>query len=278
MADEEQPEGAELSKRERQKQRRREKRAQELAQQRRARRTRRAVLAVVVVLALGGAGYGGAQLVGSWQEDRALRAEAAEQLDELGCEEQTQMPDLGAQHITPEAVAQFPPEEIYDHRPATSGLHFGQVVVSGVYDKLVDERLLVHNLEHGYIVAYYGEDADPDEVAELREAAEEQMGGNFPKTIVAPWDGALPDGAQFAYSAWRNRQLCEQFHPGVLLTFLREFHGTAGSAPEAEVPAHMRPAGQGELDPAEVDGPLLLPPLGEGSGADDGDFEEHAGE
>jgi len=67
-------------------------------------------------------------------------------------------------HISdPEAT----PEE-WNTSPPTSGPHFGQWVIWGEYDDPVRPAEAVHNLEHGGIVMYYGDDVPEDQVTALR--------------------------------------------------------------------------------------------------------------
>ncbi len=260
MADE-----ANLSKRERQKRRREAKLVEQRAAAAKARRTRLVLFGLcgLVVVGLVGAA------IANQQAQRRQQAAAAEavtaRLDDLGCTPDTQQPDRGGGHLDPQVLAQSPPEVIYDDRPATSGQHVGSVVKTGVYDVRIDERLLVHNLEHGYVVAWYGSDAPDEQVAELKEFAQTSIDGQYPKLIVAPWDGALPDEANFAWSAWRFRQSCDQFDPEVLSLFLSEHHSGAGIAPEKTIAPHLGGDNGGGIDPQGE--PVLLPPL---DGATDG--------
>ena len=261
MADE-----ANLSKRERQKRRREEKRQRELAAAKRARTTRLAAFAVVGLLVVAFVGV----LV---RNNLAQRAElapqedrVASQLEEFGCTEDAEQPDQGAGHLGNAQLASNPPDTLYPDRPASSGQHIPNWIISGVYDKQIDERLLVHNLEHGYINVYYDDGADEAMVTEIESWAQAKIDGDFQKIIVAPWDGELPDGANVAFAAWNFRQLCEQFSPDVADVFTRAHHGLAGNAPEKNLPPHRRAPDEG-IDPDAQDGPLLLPPLGEATGA-----------
>lgn len=251
-----------LSKRERQKQRREAKLAEQRRQQAKARRNRFIALAAVAIVALAALG---AVIAGRVAERRAADEQAAAvtaRLEELGCTEVTEQPDLGQGHIggDPASLAAAPPEALYPDRPATSGQHFQSWVTTGVYDQPIDERILVHNLEHGYVNLYYGQDADPGQVEQLRTFAQEQIDGDFPKIVVAPAPSPLPDGANFASVAWTFRQLCGQFDPDVAEVFLRDHHN-GEPAPERYLPPHIA-EGSG-IDPAAQDGPLLLPPLGD---------------
>ncbi|HVM19922.1 MAG TPA: DUF3105 domain-containing protein [Egibacteraceae bacterium] len=248
-----------LSKRERQKRRREAKLAEQRAAEARSRRVRLLIFALIGVVF---AGLVGAAVVNQRAQRAELAAREAQtqaRLDDLGCTEDEQMEDRGQGHLDGQTLAQRPPEAIYPDRPATSGEHHNNWFITGTYDQLLDERVLVHNLEHGYVVVYYTEGADADQVADLKAAAEEHIEGPYKKVIVAPWDGELADGANFAYTAWTQRQLCEQYDPDVFELFLRNHHSGAGDAPEKHLPPHLTP--QDGIDPG--DEPFLLPPLGE---------------
>lgn len=253
----------ELSKRERQKQRKQAKRESERAAEARARRQRFGafVLAGLVVAAL--IGVVAARVIGDRQAQAELAERAEARQADLGCTELASQPNLGAGHIspaTPEAFAAEPPALLYPDRPTSSGKHAPSVVAGGVYDNRIDERLTTHNLEHGYVVFWYDQAAPADEVAALKEWAQERIDGDFPKIIVAPWmEESLPEDHNFAAVAWGDRQMCEQFDPDVFQVVLNEHHGTSGDAPERGVPAHSG-GGQGVFDPSEDD--VLFPPLG----------------
>ncbi|HWH33124.1 MAG TPA: DUF3105 domain-containing protein [Egibacteraceae bacterium] len=255
MADQQGADG--LSKRERQKARGQQRRQQEMAKARREETTSRLLRLIGLLVVLGLLGWFVGNWVVDWRRERQLISQAEERLEELGCDNGGIQPDQGAGHI--EDPAAVVPKAIYPDRPASSGPHFGSVVRSGVFDELVDERVLVHNLEHGYVNVYYAEDAPEEQVAELKRIVGDKIGGSNPKMIVAPKIGEWSSDANFAFVAWRYRQMCEEFDEGVLLKFVSEHYGLQGIAPEKTVPAHM--GGQGVLDPDEDEGPLLLPPL-----------------
>jgi len=249
---------SEISKRERQKKRREARLAQERAAEAKARRNRLLVFALLGVIFAGLIGLAVAN-------NRRQAAELAEQreavkarLDDLGCTEPVTVEDRGQGHLTSQQLAESPPEVLYPDRPATSGEHFSNWFISGVYDELLDERVLVHDLEHGYVVTYYDEGLADEQVEELKTFAQEQIDGDFQKLIVAPWDGELPDDANVAYTGWNVRQGCGEFDREVMSVFLTDHHSGAGEAPEKELPAHTDP--DSGIDPEGE--PYLLPPLG----------------
>jgi hypothetical protein len=201
-------------------------------------------------------------------QDRANRiAEARENLGALGCTEVEEIPVADSPHLDGAQLAGNPPEAIYPDRPTTSGPHLANVAQSGFYDKVVDERLLVHNLEHGYVHIYFDEDAPEEDVAEIEEFVEGLISGNTQKVIASRWKADLPGDANYALTAWGARQTCEQWDQGVAEAFIAEHHYLEGTAPERTIQPHLGGTGSG-IDPDEEDGDLLFPPLGEGDEVD----------
>ena len=259
-----------VSKRERQKQRRDVKLAKQRAAEARARRARLLTFVIIGLLAAAAVGALLWQQAEKRQEEAEIVARAKVALEEAGCEEIENLDDPGAGHLEQAALQEQPPEALYPDRPAYGGQHYGSWIKTGVYDELIDERALVHNLEHGYILAYYDEGADEAEVAELKAKAQEFIDDDRPKIIVSPWDGDLPEeGKNFAFVAWTHRQQCEVFNPDIFTVFVDDFHSGNGDAPANEkgIPAHLT-AGGGTIDPGEE--PFLLPPLGSAAPSDEG--------
>jgi hypothetical protein len=270
------------SKRERQKARRSERLEREAQQAAAAQRRQRGVYALValVVLALIGT-----LVYRQIAENRAERAEeiAVEgRLDELGCTEDVQMPDLGGGHITEQSIPAEDPGIIYTGseelpgEPPSSGRHLPQVVPSGVFDVAVDPRLTTHNLEHGYIVAWYSPEAPAEEVEALKAWGREAREGDFPKVVVAEYHTALPDGKNVALTAWFQRQMCDTFDPSVANVFARRHYDLEGEGPEKGIPSHE--VGAQGVVPVE-DEPVFLPPLSDEAGTDSAaDEASEAGE
>jgi len=258
------------TKRARQKQRRDHRLEEQRRELARARRNRLIVMLALGALAVAGLGYVvNDQIQQSRAEDRD-REEVAARLEELGCTEIAEQPDLGGGHLQLDqaSLAAADPALLYGDRPASSGQHMPQVALSGIYDKEIDERLLIHNLEHGYVNFYYGPDADPAQVDALKAFAQERIDGENPKIIVSRYATPMPEGANFGAVGWGARQLCAQFDEQVATVFLddRYEHPTA---PERNVPPHADAGQGGVLDPAEAEGDLLFPPLG-GTAPDEG--------
>lgn len=249
-----------ISKRERQKQRRGAKLEQQRAAEAAERRKRLMVFALLGVIFAGLIGVSIYNRQQAQAEREAVLAEAEAKREELGCTPVQEPDDLGQGHLDAASLAQQPPDALYPDRPATSGQHFGSWFKTGVYDQQLDERALVHNLEHGYVNTYYDEDAPEEQVTLLKEYAEEQIDGPFKKIIVAPWDGELPKNANFSFTAWNARQMCETFDEDTFKVFLDQRHSAAGVAPEKTLTPHLEEGG-GTIDPKGE--PFLLPPLGD---------------
>jgi hypothetical protein len=267
------------SKRERQKARRAERLEREAAAAKTAKGKQTAVYGLVVVLVvalIGGLVY---SQIAQRQAREALVVEVAARLDSLGCTPAERQPEKGGGHIagSAEALAVEPPEVIYDgDEPPSSGRHVGQVAATGVYDVPIDPRLTTHNLEHAYVVAHYGPDAPADEVEALKEWGQDAIGGDFPKVIVAPYHTEMVDGANFAFTAWHHRQVCDTFDADVAQVFAQTHHGST-EAPESGAAVHLAGA-QGVLEPEDGE-PLFLPPLDAEFGTDSQIEEaEEAGE
>ena len=240
-----------LSKRERQKRRKQAKTAARQVTVRRH-RVRRAVTAgLTAVLAVAAAGA----LAWQWQGSRAERAALLDDVEHF--EALDNVPHLG-QHD----YATIPPSELYDHRPSTGAPHTNNVIQTGVWERAIDERILGHNLEHGYVIAYWSPDADPDEIAALQETAQAAIDDGDQHRIATEHmnDEPIDDDAQFAFVSWSARVLLETFDEDVFEAFLAEYQQSA-DAPESHAGPHLGPDHGGGIDPASYDGDLLLPPL-----------------
>jgi hypothetical protein len=183
---------------------------------------------LVVVLAAGGA-------LAAWLI-LSDRGEDAEQ--PAGCGPVQTFPSEGGEH------ALEPPPGGWGTTPATSGVHSPPIYVGDpVIGRPVDpalELMLVHNLEHAYVIAYYqpeGDSALPAEVLD-RLAAIARL---EEKVLVAPYPD-LPGGTSLALVAWTKMQTCSVHATGdpegiasVMREFVEEFRG-AGAAPEPAGP------------------------------------------
>lgn len=255
---------ADQTKRERQKARREAKVAQEQQQSAKSRRSRLVALAAVVLLVVGAVGFVVQQRLADRSAQQARAADAEAMAAEVGCTDVEEMPDLGGGHLAgdPASLTANDPATLYPDRPTASGQHLPSVALSGVYDEIIDERLLVHNLEHGYVNFYYSPEGPQETVDAVRGYAQDQLDSGNGKVIAVPYDEPLPGDAAFSMVAWDFRQSCETFDGTVVQAFLDEYI-SGEAAPERFIDAHVSAEG-GVLDPNAEEGPLLFPPLSEG--------------
>jgi hypothetical protein len=139
-----------------------------------------------------------------------------------------QFPEAGRTHIEPN---QQPSN--WNSVPPTSGDHLGSPISGGVYDSEQDERAIVHNLEHGYVVIQY-RGIPEDQVNQLREFVRDRSGS---KLVLAPWSGLERDGV--ALTAWRNLETLERVNLTVIRAFVDDYMipgGGKSSAPEPFAP------------------------------------------
>jgi hypothetical protein len=239
-----------LTKRERQ-ERARQERKQRETRQVKEKEQRRWLVIVGVIAAIAGIGA----LLWFTQEgpvetDIVVAASAVEQAaTTAGCEELPLAPPQTTAHLSEPAP---PPEQLYPDRPAHSGPHFAGVSPVGTFDSPLDERLVLHNLEHGAITVWY--DADqitPQDRNALESWADERNRAGFhgrggAAIIVSPYPQALDSGKTLAFRAWLVAVDCDGFDQNVADAFLAQHYGTRGVAPERAFAPY--PDGVVELD------------------------------
>ncbi len=116
----------------------------------------------------------------------------------------------------------------YKNDPPTSGDHYQTWVLPGFYTAPQANELLVHSLEHGYVIIYYNKaklsDADMGHIRSLTNAYKGQ------------WDGvvAIPrDDAQNAVvlTAWNNMLKMPTFDKDKMNAFVDKFRGRGPENP-----------------------------------------------
>jgi Protein of unknown function (DUF3105) len=106
----------------------------------------------------------------------------------------------------------------YKTDPPTSGPHYGITAVWGIYDRPVNQRQAVHNLEHGGIVIQYGDDVPQAEVQKIAEFYREDPNA----MLVAP----LPRlGDQIALTAWTHLAKLPRFDQEAFEAFRDTYRG-----------------------------------------------------
>ena len=169
---------------------------------------------------------------------------------DAGCSEPTEATkEIQASHVGPGGDARTAGIGRVDYAtvPPSGGDHFVQAAPPNrqFYERdgeAIPERL-VHNLEHGYVVAWYDKRLPDDEVEVLESLAGSigPAGPQYgPKFIAAPYDRAEFDGdMRVGMSAWGVTQLCERVSGEAISEFVAAYRAPDGSkfkAPEPNVP------------------------------------------
>jgi Protein of unknown function (DUF3105) len=176
---------------------------------------------VVVVAAL----VGFVVWQGRGPDDKVSAAALTQGRQAAGCGGVKQFPQASAgDHIRPD---QQPRD--WNSNPPTSGQHLDTPLRPGVYDVEQDQRAVVHNLEHGYVVLEY-KNLPADQVKELRDFVQERSGS---KLLLTPNSGLDSDGV--ALAAWQNLETCQRVNLDVVKAFVNDFMvpgATRSTAPE----------------------------------------------
>lgn len=221
------------------------------------RRRTTAVVSVCVAVALIIVGIAGYSVFRNKQHQDQIKSLALRSLGasaaSAGCGPITQKDATGAgQHTTAKVLYQTTPPSFGPHNPTPdgSGLHFFTAA-----DRPPVE-VLVHNLEHGWTIAWYDDTVAKDKVqmqALKDTAAKFDQHTNDPhyNMIIAPWtkndgDGMpIPDGKHIAFTHWSvhqpvydpnfyrtaeasaksygESQYCSTFSGGALSDFMKKF-------------------------------------------------------
>lgn len=147
-----------------------------------------------------------------------------------------------SEHVDP---ATLPVE--YQTAPPSSGPHLSEGAFPAQSFYTAEDRpaleSLVHNLEHGYTVAWYTEDLPTDQVEELRRVSdiarsESSTDGKF---VVSAWDdsyGTFEDGAKVALSHWGAdqgyRQYCGEVSGEAIQSFIDAYPASDSPEPGAQ--------------------------------------------
>jgi hypothetical protein len=173
-----------------------------------------AVVIVVVVLVAGGGGGGG--------DNEELYAAA-------GCVA-TDSPSQGRSHVL-ELKESFK----YSTDPPTSGPHHPEPAIWNVYDRPVEQRRLVHNLEHGGVVVQYGSNVPQAAVDEIIAWYRADPNG----IIVAPFPELE---SAIALTAWTHLLTCSSGFNEAAFSAFRDDYRFKG--PEAVPPEALAPGRQ----------------------------------
>lgn len=133
---------------------------------------------------------------------------------EAGCTEIETHDDLGREHVEEGTPVQ------YQTTPPTSGPHYAQWADPGFHEEPIDERRLVHNLEHGQVVFWYDPNASPETLENLRQI----VSTDRLALVAAPYP-QVPSGHDFVMTGWTASQACAEVSQEVVNNFRRRFQG-----------------------------------------------------
>lgn len=176
-------------------------------------------------------------------DDRAMesetRTEAGDATVPDGIESEP-LPDSGDQQYLAD-VETFEHDDVshvaretdleYDRIPPTGGPHYSGTVVPEFHEK--GRRLgdLVHNLEHGHVVVYYGPDAIPPAARDsLRRFVRNHEGDPWAAVVVVPDPREDPD-SDYVLTAWGARLDVVGYDARVVRAFLAEYLGRGPENP-----------------------------------------------
>ena len=104
------------------------------------------------------------------------------------------------------------PRPKYNSFPPTSGNHYATPAAWNLYTDPVDQRILVHNLEHGGVVIQYGNKVPQSTVQKLVDFYNSDTNA----MILAPYPKL---GKRIALTAWTHLEMCHGFVPKVFTAF-----------------------------------------------------------
>ncbi len=152
--------------------------------------------------------------------------------------------------------------------PPSSGPHDANPLPDSIrfYNRADKPKLerAVHNLEHGFVVAWYDPQLPRPEVDKLQQFAQ-QAGQRF---IAVPWDrGVFPDGRHVVLTAWDRTQRCGTVDATVIGDFQQAYADpTEGQDWKSPTAAESGGAG-GALNPDATSGMNPPAPTVPGAGA-----------
>ncbi len=138
--------------------------------------------------------------------------------------------EQGAQHVPPGAD-----HPGYNSKPATSGWHYDYPLAPvrwGIYDEPLEDEVLLHNLEHGYVNVHYDcPEGCAELVGQLTTLIQEGIdrGG---KLILSPYPEM---DTRIALTAWTFIDQFDEFDEDRIRAFVTA-HESSPNAPEFSLP------------------------------------------
>lgn len=114
------------------------------------------------------------------------------------------------------------PTPTYRVNPPSGGDHLSQAAPPGVYAGLnvIPDGVLVHTLEHGYVILWYRPDLPVDQITTLRDVRDKYARDAL---VVEREDMPVPVAA----TAWKQRLLCQEVDAEVLGDFIEKARNKA---------------------------------------------------
>ena len=104
--------------------------------------------------------------------------------------------------ISREHIPNNQPHDPYNSNPPTSGPHYTSPARADVYDQVIQDEILIHNLEHGHVWFSYS-DPDDQEAIDLLD----EIQGSASREIIVTYRPNTP--ARVSAAAWGRLLLVE---------------------------------------------------------------------
>lgn len=166
--------------------------------------------------------------------DPLVRSEVTARREAAGCEQVTDGEPLeDRRHLDPATAP--PAEALYPDRPAHSGRHLGSLLdlPRSTAEDPIDERAVLHNMEHGSVVVWFGPGRRRTVAAWRASRARFGFTSGQGGAVFASPMPDLDDPPGVALRAWGVAMDCDEFDPVVADAFLVDHWGSHGDAPEA---------------------------------------------
>lgn len=197
-----------MSKKLEEKQRRREAEERREAERKRAAMRRNLTTLLIALLVAGLVGY----LI--YNERQGEENIGVADREAAGCTDVERHEEQGREHVD-----EGTPVE-YNTTPPTSGAHYANWSDPGFFEEPVDERRLVHNLEHGQLVIWY----NPDAPQSVKDDIQALVNSERTAILAAPYD-RIDGSHEFVITGWAASQRCEAVSLDVINAFREEFQG-----------------------------------------------------
>lgn len=135
-------------------------------------------------------------------------------------------PSVGAQHtVKPVDYKQIPPSGgFHNPDPLPAAGHFFSLA-----QKPAPERA-VHNLEHGFVVAWFDDKLPADQVSQLQQLS---TSTDLDRMVAVGWTrGDLPDNKHIVLTSWARSERCEKVSAEVIRNFVQKHADDKKLAPE----------------------------------------------